>query len=60
MSTVSIVCNGQFPRKEYPLYLLRSADAVVCCDGALQALEKRGIEPSVTSFYLQGCTLTVP
>ena len=47
MSTVSIVCNGQFPRKEYPLYLLRSADAVVCCDGALQALEKRGIVPDV-------------
>ena len=45
--TVAIVCNGQFPRKEYPLYLLRSADAVVCCDGALQALEKRGIVPDV-------------
>ena len=45
--TVAIVCNGQFPRKEYPLYLLRSADAVICCDGALQALEKRGIVPDV-------------
>lgn len=27
--------NGQFPKKEYPLYLLESADCVVCCDGAL-------------------------
>ena len=27
--------NGQFPKKEYPLYLLESADYVVCCDGAL-------------------------
>ena len=45
MKTIAIVCNGSFPRKEYPLYLLRSADAVVCCDGALQALEKRGIVP---------------
>ena len=27
--------NGQFPKKEYPLYLLESADFVVCCDGAL-------------------------
>ena len=45
--TVAIVCNGPFPRKEYPLYLLRSADAVICCDGALQALEKRGIVPDV-------------
>lgn len=47
MLTVAIVCNGQFPRKEYPLYLLRSADTVVCCDGALSALEKRGIVPDV-------------
>ena len=47
MKSVAIVCNGQFPRKEYPLYLLRSADVVVCCDGALQALEKRGIVPDV-------------
>ena len=47
MKTVAIVCNGQFPRKEYPLYLLRSADTVVCCDGALQALEKRGVVPDV-------------
>lgn len=47
MKTVAIVCNGQFPRKEYPLYLLRSADFVVCCDGALQALEKRGVVPDV-------------
>ena len=27
--------NGQFPKKEYPLYLLESADYVVCCDGAI-------------------------
>lgn len=27
--------NGQFPKNEYPLYLLESADCVVCCDGAL-------------------------
>ena len=47
VETVAIVCNGQFPRREYPLYLLRSADFVVCCDGALQALEKRGIVPDV-------------
>ena len=47
MKSVSIVCNGSFPRTEYPLYLLRSADIVVCCDGALQALEKRGVVPDV-------------
>ena len=35
MATAVIVVNGQFPKKEYPLYLLESADYVVCCDGAI-------------------------
>ena len=35
MATAVIVGNGQFPKKEYPLYLLESADYVICCDGAL-------------------------
>ncbi|MGM9767050.1 MAG: thiamine diphosphokinase [Candidatus Cryptobacteroides sp.] len=35
MANAVIVGNGQFPKKEYPLYLLESADYVVCCDGAL-------------------------
>lgn len=35
MAAAVIVGNGQFPKKEYPLYLLESADYVVCCDGAL-------------------------
>ena len=34
MTDVVILCNGEFPRKAYPLYLLESAEAVVCCDGA--------------------------
>ena len=34
MKRVVILCNGAFPRKAYPLYLLDSAEAVVCCDGA--------------------------
>ncbi len=32
-----ILGNGDFPRKEYPLYLLGAADYVVCCDGAFGA-----------------------
>ena len=35
MATAVIVGNGQFQKNEYPLYLLESADCVVCCDGAL-------------------------
>ena len=34
MTNVVILCNGEFPQKAYPLYLLYSAEAVVCCDGA--------------------------
>lgn len=36
MATAVIIGNGDFPRKEYPLYLLQAADRVVCCDGALR------------------------
>ena len=44
--TVTILANGEFPRKEYPLWLLRSADAVVCCDGAYgRKLKKMGVNP---------------
>ena len=32
---VVIVCNGDFPRTEYPRYLLREADFIIVCDGAL-------------------------
>ena len=32
--TAAILCAGAFPRKEYPLYLLSTADIVVCCDSA--------------------------
>ena len=34
MLSIVILGNGAFPRKAYPLYLLDSADAVVCCDGS--------------------------
>lgn len=32
--TALIVCDGQFPKKEYPRYIIRNADIIVCCDGA--------------------------
>ena len=33
--TVLIVCDGSFPKSEYPRYLVMSADFTICCDGAL-------------------------
>ncbi len=44
MPSAVILANGQFPRKEYPLYLLKEAERIVCCDGAfakyLKAMER--------------------
>ena len=36
MTFIVILCNGAFPTEAYPLYLLDSAEGVVCCDGAIQ------------------------
>ena len=36
MNNIVILANGAFPTEPYPLYLLESADGVVCCDGALE------------------------
>lgn len=33
--TAVIICDGQFPKSEYPRYLVQSADFTICCDGAL-------------------------
>ena len=41
MTDLVILCNGEFPRKAYPLYLLEKADAVVCCDGAAVKFMRR-------------------
>lgn len=43
--TVVIVANGEFPRREYPLWLVKNADVVVCCDGAYRHLKRLGIKP---------------
>ena len=29
------MCDGVFPKTEYPRYLIRMADFLICCDGAL-------------------------
>ena len=34
--TVVIICDGRFPKSDYPRYLVRSADFIICCDGALR------------------------
>lgn len=39
-----ILANGSFPTNEIPLNILKSADFIVCCDGAINKLEAAGIE----------------
>ena len=34
--TVVIIFDGRFPKSEYPRYLIRTADHIICCDGALK------------------------
>lgn len=36
MKTAVILCDGDFPRKAYPRYLLDTADIVICCDNAFR------------------------
>ena len=54
--TAAIVANGDFPRKEYPLWLLKNADVVVCCDSAtsVRRLEKLGVEPVAVVGDMEG------
>ncbi|MBR6001601.1 MAG: thiamine diphosphokinase [Bacteroidales bacterium] len=41
MGSCVIISAGDFPTKEYPLYLLRTADRIVCCDGAFRTFLRR-------------------
>lgn len=47
MSRVVIIGHGQFPHSEYCRYLISLSDYIICCDGALSTLEKKGIRPDV-------------
>lgn len=38
--SVVIICDGCFPRSEYPRYIIRTADVIICCDGALSKFLK--------------------
>ncbi len=42
---IVILAAGEFPRKAYPIYIIGQADAIVCCDSALAAALKHGVQP---------------
>ena len=35
-NNVVIICDGAFPKNEFPRYIIRNADFIICCDGALR------------------------
>ena len=40
MASAVIICKGEFPKREYPLYLIQSADYIICCDGAAATYDR--------------------
>lgn len=40
-----ILANGDFPKHEIPLSILRNNDYIVCCDGAVDKLVPAGLHP---------------
>jgi thiamine pyrophosphokinase len=42
-----IIANGQFPKKESVINILKEADYLICCDGAISNLDKHNILPDV-------------
>lgn len=45
----AIIGNGEFPRREYPRYLIREAELRICCDAGsgLAGLLRMGLVPDV-------------
>lgn len=41
--SVVIICDGVFPKTEFPRYLIRTADFIICCDGALRKFLRNSI-----------------
>ena len=44
---LAILAAGDYPRKDYPRYLLKSADVLVCCDSALESALRYGLKVDV-------------
>ncbi|WP_282014403.1 thiamine diphosphokinase [Marinifilum flexuosum] len=40
-----ILANGAFPTHEIPIKELKESKHIICCDGAINNLEKAGLEP---------------
>jgi thiamine pyrophosphokinase len=43
--TTIILANGNFPKHPFPLGKLANASNIICCDGSVNELDKKGIQP---------------
>jgi thiamine pyrophosphokinase len=41
----AIIANGEFPKENNVLNIIKHANKIMCCDGAINQLEKTGISP---------------
>ena len=44
---IAILANGEKPAHEFPLSILKNAEQVICCDGAVSFLEQQNIIPHI-------------
>jgi thiamine pyrophosphokinase len=58
MNSIVILSNGAFPKEPYPLFMLDSAEGVVCCDGALEKWLEHN--PSASPLVIVGDMDSLP
>ena len=44
---VIVLANGKYPKHPLPLKKLISAGCIICCDGAVNKLDKKGFSPTI-------------
>jgi thiamine pyrophosphokinase len=44
---IVILANGEKPTHEIPLKILKNAEKIICCDGAISFLEQQNIAPHI-------------
>lgn len=42
-----IIANGQFPQRENVINILKESEYLICCDGAIEQLDKEHISPDI-------------
>jgi thiamine pyrophosphokinase len=46
-SKIVILANGEKPTHEIPVHILKNAEKIICCDGAISFLEQQNITPHI-------------